>query len=92
MKFDGIRKSLHQINKIRYRPLLMMKIASAYFKRVVLRQPVLRICEFSINTACQSSCEFCYASKFGRRGQSILTIDEIKYCVGWRAATASTIS
>lgn len=78
MKFDGIRKTLHQIDKIRYRPRLVANIARAYFRRQVLRRPCLRVCEFSITPACQSRCEFCYASKFKAPGDFILSVEEIR--------------
>ena len=84
MKIDGLRKTLHQINKIRYRPALVGNIAKAYFRRHVLRRPCLRVCEFSITPVCQSRCEFCYASKFACPGQTLLSVDEIRDI--WRQA------
>lgn len=86
MKFDGLRKTLHQINKIRYRPALVSRIAWAYFRRQALRQQCLRVCEFSITPACQSRCEFCYASKFARPGDSILSLEDIRRT--WEQAKA----
>jgi len=77
MKLDGIRKTLHQVDKIRYRPVMLGKIARGYFRTLVLRKPTLRIVEFSINTACQSGCDYCYAAKFQRPGQKLLGVDEI---------------
>jgi MoaA/NifB/PqqE/SkfB family radical SAM enzyme len=74
----GIRKTLHQINKIRYRPVLLAKIARGYFRTLILRRPTLRVCEFSITADCQSRCGFCYAAKFRRNGQQPLTVDEIR--------------
>ncbi|CAA7612150.1 radical SAM/SPASM domain-containing protein [Magnetospirillum sp. UT-4] len=84
MKLDGIVKSVHQLNKIRYRPKLLAGIARGYFRTLVLRKPTLRICEFSITAACQSKCEFCYASKFAKKGQQLLSVDEIRNT--WRQA------
>lgn len=78
MTSEGIRKALHQVNKIRYRPILLGKIANAYFQTLVLRKKVLRVCEFSITPACQSKCEFCYAAKFHREGEQPLTVEEIR--------------
>lgn len=78
MTLEGLRKSLHQIDKIRYRPVLVAKIARAYFRTLILRRPTLRICEFSITSDCQSRCSFCYASKFHRPGQAPLSIAEIR--------------
>jgi MoaA/NifB/PqqE/SkfB family radical SAM enzyme len=78
MKFDGIRKSLHQVNKIRYRPPLVGKIARAYFRRHVSPGHSLRVCEFSITAACQSNCQFCYASKFKKPGDVVLDVEEIR--------------
>jgi MoaA/NifB/PqqE/SkfB family radical SAM enzyme len=78
MKFDGFKKSAHQINKIRLRPLLLAKIARGYFRTLVLKRPTLRICEFSITSRCQSRCSFCYASKFDRPNEAPLSLTEIK--------------
>jgi MoaA/NifB/PqqE/SkfB family radical SAM enzyme len=78
MKFDGLRKAIHQVDKIRYRPTLMAKIARAYFRVLVLRRPNLRVCEFSITPDCQSKCVFCYASKFHKKGETLLRLDEIR--------------
>jgi MoaA/NifB/PqqE/SkfB family radical SAM enzyme len=78
MQLDGLRKTLHQVNKIRYRPVLLQKIARGYFRTLVLRKPTLRIVEFSINHACQSKCGYCYAAKFRRPGECMLDVDEIR--------------
>jgi DNA repair photolyase len=63
MQLDGLRKTFHQIDKIRYRPALLQKIARGYFRTLILRRPTLRIVEFSINHSCQSGCEYCYATR-----------------------------
>jgi MoaA/NifB/PqqE/SkfB family radical SAM enzyme len=87
MTIDGIRKAFHQINKIRWtRPVLVAKIARGYFRTLVLRKPCLRVCEFSITAACQSKCQFCYASKFYKEGDQLLTVEEIKST--WEQAKA----
>jgi MoaA/NifB/PqqE/SkfB family radical SAM enzyme len=78
MTIDGIRKALHQVNKIQYRPILVAKIARGYFRSIVLKKPCLRICEFSITPVCQSKCQFCYASKFHKEGEELLTLKEIE--------------
>ncbi len=78
MRLDGLRKTLHQVDKIRYRPALLQKIARGYFRTLVLRRPTLRVVEFSINHACQSKCGYCYAAKFRRPGERMLEVDEIR--------------
>jgi MoaA/NifB/PqqE/SkfB family radical SAM enzyme len=78
MKLDGIRKTLHQVDKIRYRPAILGKIAYGYFRTLVLKKPTLRIVEFSITPACQSQCGYCYAAKFHRKGGKLLSADEIR--------------
>ncbi len=85
MKLDGIRKTLHQIDKVRYRPVTVGKVAYAYFRTLVLRKPTLRIVEFSITPACQSNCGYCYAAKFHRPGETLLTPEEIGQV--WRQAS-----
>ena len=77
MRWDGIRKTLHQVDKIRYRPALIQKIARGYFRTLVLRRTTLRIVEFSVNTACQSNCGYCYAAKFRRPGEPMLDVVEV---------------
>ena len=84
MNVDGIRKTIHQVNQIAYRPKLLSKIASGYFNTLVRGKSVLRVCEFSINWACQSKCEFCYAAKFRKPGQELLSYEEI--CDTWEQA------
>jgi MoaA/NifB/PqqE/SkfB family radical SAM enzyme len=78
MELAGIRKSFHQIDKIRYRPALLAKIARGYFRSLVLKQPTLRCIEFSITNACQSKCGYCYANRFIMPGESLLSLDEIR--------------
>lgn len=86
MKLDAIKKAFHQLDKIRYRPALLAKIARGYFRALVMKQPVLRICEFSITYECQSRCSFCYAAKFRKEGQQMLTVEEIRRT--WEQAKA----
>ena len=76
MQLDGFRKTLHQIDKIRYRPALLQKIVHGYVHTLVRRRPTLRIVEFSMNHSCQSSCDYWYASKFRRPGEALLDVDE----------------
>jgi MoaA/NifB/PqqE/SkfB family radical SAM enzyme len=78
MQLDGLRKTLHQLDKIRYRPALLRNIARGYFRTLVMRRPTLRIVEFSINHACQSKCGYCYAAKFRRPGEQLLDVEEIR--------------
>lgn len=78
MRIDGFIKAVHQINKIHYRPILLSKIARGYFRTLVLRKATLRICEFSITPSCQSECRYCYAAKFTKEGQKLLSLEEIK--------------
>jgi MoaA/NifB/PqqE/SkfB family radical SAM enzyme len=78
MELDGIRKTLHQLDKIRYRPSILRKIAYGYFRTLVLRKPTLRIIEFSITPACQSRCGYCYAAKMQRNGEPLLSVEEIR--------------
>lgn len=78
MSVEGFIKACHQANKIRYRPVLVSKIAKGFFNSLVLRRNVLRVVEFSINTACQSKCEFCYATKMVKKNDKFLDVEEIR--------------
>jgi MoaA/NifB/PqqE/SkfB family radical SAM enzyme len=86
VKTDGLIKAAHQIDKIRYRPTLLWRISSGYVRALVLRQKPLRVIEFSINAACQSRCEYCYASKFPKPGRRLLSVEEIQEV--WKQASA----
>lgn len=77
MSLEGWRKGFHQLRNIRYRPRLLANIGKAYFNRLLLQKPTLRVCEFSITPSCQSRCQFCYASKFVKPGEEILTVEQI---------------
>jgi MoaA/NifB/PqqE/SkfB family radical SAM enzyme len=79
-------KAAHQINKLRFRPAMLAKIASGYFNTLVLRKTVLRVVDISINTACQSKCNYCYAESFKQSGAQLMTVKEIGEM--WRQATA----
>src|SRR5208337_4039598 len=48
-----------------------------YFRTLVLKKPTLRVCEFSITPQCQSKCNFCYAAKFEKPGDTLLSSKEI---------------
>jgi MoaA/NifB/PqqE/SkfB family radical SAM enzyme len=78
VELAGLRKVLHQVDKIRYRPALLAKIARGYFRTLVLRRPTLRTIEFSITNACQARCGYCYANRFSRPGDDVLSLDEIR--------------
>jgi MoaA/NifB/PqqE/SkfB family radical SAM enzyme len=85
MELAGLRKGLHQVDKIRYRPALLAKIARGYLRTLVLRRPTLRTIEFSITNACQARCGYCYANRFTRPDDDILSLDEIRST--WKQAS-----
>jgi MoaA/NifB/PqqE/SkfB family radical SAM enzyme len=78
VELAGLRKTLHQVDKIRYRPALLAKIARGYLRTLVLRRPTLRTIEFSITNACQARCGYCYANGFTRPDDRILSLEEIR--------------
>jgi MoaA/NifB/PqqE/SkfB family radical SAM enzyme len=75
----SIKKLLHQVGKISYRPVLCAKLARGFFRTLVLRKPTLRVVEFSITAECQSKCTYCYAAKFRKEDDTLLSLAEIKY-------------
>lgn len=60
------------------KPHLILIVGWGYFRTLVLRRPTLRTVEFSINTDCQSECEFCYSTQNVNATQPELSVDEIR--------------
>lgn len=52
---------------------VLPRIIRGYFKRLVLRQEVLRTVEFTITADCNVNCEMCYAKRLKDRGRTYLT-------------------
>jgi len=60
------------------KPHLIPRVGWSYFSTLVLRRPTLRTIEFSINTDCQSECEFCYSTQNVSNSEAELSLEEIR--------------
>ncbi len=57
---------------------ILPRVASGYFKTLVLKQTVLRTIEIAVTSECNSNCEMCYASKIKKPNDRILSVEEYK--------------
>ncbi len=57
---------------------LIPKIASGYYKTLVLKQNVLRTLELALLTECNSECVMCYATEMKREDDHYLTPEEYR--------------
>lgn len=78
-------------DKIVKRPLFILNLFRGYFRTLILHKQLLRIVEFSITYTCNSNCKFCYATKFQKKDQEILSLHEIKD-VWWQAKKLGAIA
>lgn len=60
------------------KPNLIFKVGWGYFSTLVLKRPTLRTIEFSVNTDCQSECEFCYSTQNVSQSEPELSLEEIR--------------
>ena len=60
------------------KPHLIFKVGWGYFSTLILRRPTLRTIEFSVNTDCQSECEFCYSTQNVSDSEDELSLEEIR--------------
>ena len=60
------------------KPHLIIKVGWGYFSTLILKRPTLRTIEFSVNTDCQSECEFCYSTQNVSNSDEELSLEEIR--------------
>ena len=60
------------------KPHLIVLVGWGYFRTLVLRRPTLRTVEFSINTDCQSECDFCYSTQNVSDTHEELSLEEVR--------------
>lgn len=59
-------------------PRIIPRVVSGYFKTIVLKKNVLRAVEIALTYDCNSKCSMCSCAKMHKKGESILSLSEIK--------------
>jgi MoaA/NifB/PqqE/SkfB family radical SAM enzyme len=77
-KFSEIKSILRHLEFIKYKPLVLPRIINGYFRKIVLRQNVLRTVDLAITGDCHYKCVFCSAYRLYKKGGPFLTVDQIK--------------
>jgi len=70
------KSAFSHIKFIKKKPLVLPKIAKGFFKRLILRQNVLRTVDLAVTYDCHYKCEYCSAF-FLKRDKPVLTVEEI---------------
>lgn len=74
----NIQNSIMHSNFLKKKPLVAFKIVKGYFKRLILKKPVLRTVDFAVTNACNSKCKMCSAHLlYKQETRKILTPDQI---------------
>lgn len=68
--------ALKHIKFIKKKPLVFFRISSGFFKRLILRQNVLRTVDFSVTYDCHYQCEYCSAHLL-KKNKPVLTVEQI---------------
>ncbi|MZH02043.1 MAG: radical SAM protein [Nitrospinae bacterium] len=76
--FTIFKRMLGHSRLLMKKPHLIFKVGWGYFSTLILRRPTLRTIEFSVNTDCQSECEFCYSTQNVSDSEDELSLEEIR--------------
>lgn len=81
-----LKSLLRHSEFLKYKPLVLPGMIKGFFRRIVLRQNVLRTVDLAITGDCHYRCVFCSAYKLYKKGGPFLTIGQIKDI--WQQAVA----
>jgi MoaA/NifB/PqqE/SkfB family radical SAM enzyme len=63
---------------LKYKPLVVPRLARGFFRKMILRQDVLRTVDLAITGDCHYKCVFCSAYQLYKKGGPFLTVEQIK--------------
>jgi len=72
-----MKKLTKHLSFIKNSPLAAPRIAKGFFKKIILKQQVLRSVEIAVTYNCQCKCDMCYAGRL-KQNKRELTIGQIK--------------
>ena len=70
--------ALEHIKFIKKKPLVLPRIINGFFKKIILRQNVLRTVDFAMTYECHYKCEYCSAFLLKKHNKPVLTVEQIK--------------
>ena len=77
-KLADMKSILRHLEFLKYKPLALPHVLNGFFKKIVLRQNVLRTVDLAITGDCHYKCLFCSAYQLYKKGGSFLTVEQIK--------------
>lgn len=73
----GLKSAFTHIKFVERKPLVLLRIARGIFRRLVLRQNVLRTIDLAVTYNCHYKCEYCSAFLL-KKHRPVLTAEQIK--------------
>lgn len=77
------KSAFEHIKFIKKKPMVLPRIAKGFFKKLILRENVLRTVDLVVTYDCHYKCEYCSAFLL-KRNEPVLTVEQIKDI--WRQA------
>ncbi len=74
----GVNNAVEHLKFVKNNHRIAGRIAKGFFKKIVMRKPVLRTIDWAMLYECNFSCPFCSAYHLKNSGKRYLTVDEIK--------------
>ena len=71
------KSALRHLLFIRKKPLVSLRILSGFFRKIILRQDVLRTIDLAVTYDCHYKCKYCSALLLKREGKKVLTPEQI---------------
>ncbi|MDD5154972.1 MAG: radical SAM protein [Candidatus Omnitrophica bacterium] len=73
-----IKSIFRHLAFLKYKPLVIPRVINGYFRKIILRQDVLRTVDLAITGDCHYKCVFCSAYQLYKRGGPFLSVEQIK--------------
>jgi len=77
-KVGEIKSTLRHLEFIKYKPFVLPRVINGFFRKIVLRQNVLRTVDLAITGDCHYKCIFCSAYRLYNKEGPFLTVKQIK--------------
>lgn len=74
----AIKSIIRHLEFLRYKPLVLPRVISGFFKKNILGRDVLRTVDLAITGNCHYQCAFCSAYRLYKNGGPFLTVEQIK--------------
>lgn len=78
VNFIDIKSALKHFEFLKRKPLVVSRIINGFFRKIILRQDVLRTVDLAVTGDCHYKCTFCSAYRLYGKGKPYLTVEQIK--------------